>query len=100
MNSSFSLAFLLWAGVNLPDNSFSVFLVSLPFLVSSLARLAASLASLPFNALFIIPVATVLFSSRKYFNFSDVIDSTIVLATGVPNLALVCPSNCNRSSGI
>ena len=45
-------------------------------------------------------VAICLFSSKKNFNFSDTIFSTIVLAIGVPNLALVCPSNCNKSSGI
>jgi len=75
-------------------------LLSFPFLVSSLAFLAASLASFPLIALPTILVAICLFSSRKYFNFSDTIASTIVLAIGVPNFALVCPSNCNRSSGI
>ena len=65
MNSSLSNLFLLCAGVNLPLNNFSVFLLSFPFLDSSLAFLAASLASFPFNAFETIFVAIVLFSSRK-----------------------------------
>ena len=100
INNSFLLLSLPWAGVSLPLNIFSIFLLSLPFLVSSLAFLAASLASLPFNALDIILVAMLLFSSRKYFSFSTVMDSTMLLAIGVPSLAFVCPSNCNKSSGI
>jgi len=100
MNNSFTLLSLDWAGVNFPLRIFSIFLLSFPFLVSSLAFLAASLASFPFKALPIIEVATVLFSSRKNFNFSVVIASTILLATGVPSFDFVCPSNCKIDSGI
>ena len=47
-----------------------------------------------------ISVATFEFSSKKNDTFSDTIDSTTVLAAGLPNFDLVCPSNCKRFSGI
>ncbi|OLA93615.1 MAG: hypothetical protein BHW63_01450 [Mycoplasma sp. CAG:611_25_7] len=62
-NSFFVLSFPL-AGVNLSLNNCSFFFV-FPFLTSSLAFLAASLANLLFKDLSIISSATFLFSSRK-----------------------------------
>ena len=100
INNSRKCLSLVWAGVSLPLNIFSIFLPSLPFLASSLALRAASRASLPFKALETICVATCLFSCKKNFNFSETIASTMGLADGVPNLDLVCPSNCKISSGI
>ena len=91
--------FLVWAGVSLPDNALSFGFLVFPFLASSLAFLAASLAVLLFKDFSIISVATFLFSSKKYWSFSLTIASTTVLAWGVPNLPLVWPSNCNNASG-
>ena len=100
INSSFSSHFLLKAGVNLPLSIFSSLLLSLPFLVSSLALRAASRASFPFRALVTILVAMALFSSKKNFNFSVVIASTTLRAIGVPSLDFVWPSNWRILSGI
>ena len=100
INNSFIVLSFVCAGVSFPLKILSNFLASFPFLVSSLAFLAASLASFPFKAFDTMVVAILLFSSKKNFNCSVVIFSTMLLAIGVPNLAFVCPSNCNISSGI
>ena len=70
INNSRDNLSLVWAGVSFPDNIFSSFLLSFPFLVSSLAFLAASLASFPFRAFDTILVAIALFSSKKNLSFS------------------------------
>ena len=99
-NNSFLFLFFVWAGVNLPDNALSLGFLVLPLRASSLARLAASLAVLLLKDFSIISVATFLFSSKKYWSFSVTIDSTTVLAWGVPSLPFVWPSNCSNASGI
>ena len=88
------------AGVNLPDSSFSLVFFFLPFLISSLAFLAASRANFDFKDLSIISVAIFLFSSKKNAKFSWVTPSTALFASGLPNFDFVWPSNYNAFSGI
>jgi hypothetical protein len=63
--SSFSLYSLDWAGVNLPDKSKAPLPVAFNFLTSSLALLAAILASRDRIAFSIIFSAAFLFSSNQ-----------------------------------
>ena len=98
-NNSLILGFLLWAGASLPDKFFSILFLFLPFLASSRAFLAASRASLLFWAFSMIDRAISLFSSKKNWRLSYTMFSVAVLASGVPSLPLVWPSNCNNSSG-
>ena len=98
--SSFLLASLPAAFVSFPFNILSFPVFDFPFLASSRAFLAASLATLLFSALSRINVDTVLFSSKKYDNFSYTMLSTTLLACGVPSFPFVCPSNCSSASGM
>ena len=97
--SSFFLGFLDWAGVNLPDKSPLSFLLFLPFRLSSRAFRAASRASRALIALRIRLEANSPFSMRKKVNLSETMLSTTGRAKGLPNLSLVCPSNCKWASG-
>ena len=99
-NSSLCVLSLDCAGASFPDKERSFVLRLFPFLASSLARLAASLAILLFKDLLMISVATVLFSSKKTRICSETMFSTATRACGVPSFPFVCPSNCKIPSGI
>ena len=91
---------LLWAGASLPESERSLLFFLVPFLASSRALRAASLATLLRRLLFIISVAIDLFSSKNVLICSVTIFSTATLAWGVPNFPLVWPSNWRIPSGI
>ena len=98
--NSFRSGFFLCAGDSLPERLVSTLLFLRSSRASSRALRAASRASFALKAFPINVCVKLLFSSKKYVIFSDTTCSTAVLASGVPNLFLVCPSNCNKCSGI
>ena len=92
MNNSEISGSLLVLSANLPGK----LEISNPFFlrVTSRARLAATRAfsaSIPFSTIFL---ATLGCSSINLLNVSENILSVTVRASELPNLVLVCPSNC------